>query len=165
MRLCWFKILKLSAPLQSSHLPGNMVQGAVEAAIAAGYRHIDTAFCYKNEHEVGKAVQAKIQQGIIKREDMFIVSKVRCCEEQPSKQGLTFALFASFFSLGMNIKTVSCVSCFCRAAVVYLSRPRGHPCVSEQVPDCPPDGLPGPLPHTLPCWPPGWVSVQHSAAT
>lgn len=69
-----------------------MVQSAVETAIAAGYRHVDTALYYENEHEVGKAVQAKIQQGIIKREDMFIVSKVRRCGEQPSKQGFTLHL-------------------------------------------------------------------------
>lgn len=68
-----------------------MVQGAVETGIAAGYRHIDTAFCYKNESEVGKALKAKIQQGIIKREDMFVVSKVRCCGERKS------SLFSSFF--------------------------------------------------------------------
>lgn len=56
--------------------PQTSLQGAVEAAIAAGYRHIDTAFCYKNEVDIGKALQAKMQQGIIRRQDMFIVSKL-----------------------------------------------------------------------------------------
>ncbi|KAG1936953.1 aldo-keto reductase family 1 member A1 [Pimephales promelas] len=55
-----------------------MYQRAVEAAIAAGYRHIDTAYCYGIETEVGKAIQSKIQQGIIRRQDMFIVSKLWC---------------------------------------------------------------------------------------
>ncbi|KAM4734039.1 aldo-keto reductase family 1 member B1 isoform 2-T2 [Anableps anableps] len=54
------------------------IQGAVEAAIAAGYRHIDTAFSYKNEVEIGKALRSKMEQGIIRREDMFIVSKLWC---------------------------------------------------------------------------------------
>ncbi len=53
-----------------------MCQRAAEAAIAAGYRHIDTAYSYRVEVEVGKAIQSMIKQGIIRRQDMFIVSKV-----------------------------------------------------------------------------------------
>lgn len=61
---------------QSSRLPAGPVQAAVEAAIAAGYRHIDTARTYRNEVDIGKALQSKIGQGVIRRQDMFIVSKV-----------------------------------------------------------------------------------------
>ncbi|XP_048828322.1 aldo-keto reductase family 1 member B7 [Brienomyrus brachyistius] len=53
-----------------------MFQAAVEAAIAAGYRHLDTAYSYRNEVEVGRALRAKMEQGIIRREDVFIVSKL-----------------------------------------------------------------------------------------
>lgn len=53
----------------------------MEAAIAAGYRHIDTAYSYKNQVDIGKALHAKIKQGVIRREDMFIVSKVRRHDE------------------------------------------------------------------------------------
>ncbi|XP_038561048.1 aldo-keto reductase family 1 member B1 isoform X2 [Micropterus salmoides] len=58
-------------------------KGAVEAAIAAGYRHIDTAYCYKNEVEIGKALRSKMQQGIIRRQDMFIVSKLWSTHHAP----------------------------------------------------------------------------------
>ncbi|XP_039619395.1 aldose reductase-related protein 2 [Polypterus senegalus] len=54
----------------------DVVQSSVEAAIAAGYRHIDTAFSYENEKNIGAAIRSQIQKGIIKREDMFIVSKL-----------------------------------------------------------------------------------------
>lgn len=39
-------------------------------------RHIDTAYLYGNEKEVGNAVRAKIAEGVIRREDIFITTKV-----------------------------------------------------------------------------------------
>ncbi|XP_014831018.1 PREDICTED: aldose reductase-like isoform X2 [Poecilia mexicana] len=59
------------------------IQPAVEAAIAAGYRHIDTAFSYRNEVEIGKALRSKMEQGVIRREDVFIVSKLWCTHFDP----------------------------------------------------------------------------------
>ncbi|XP_028441493.1 aldose reductase [Perca flavescens] len=66
-----------------SNLPPTSVQGAVEAAIAAGYRHIDTAYSYNNEVDIGKALCSKTKQGIIRRQDMFIVSKLWCTHHAP----------------------------------------------------------------------------------
>ena len=45
-------------------------------AIKAGYRLIDTAASYMNEAEVGRAVKRAIDEGLVKREEMFIVSKL-----------------------------------------------------------------------------------------
>ena len=49
---------------------------AVYQAICTGYRLIDTAAAYMNEKAVGKAMQRAIQEGIVKREDLFITTKL-----------------------------------------------------------------------------------------
>ncbi|KAJ2942944.1 hypothetical protein O0L34_g15134 [Tuta absoluta] len=49
---------------------------AVEDGIDTGYRHIDTASLYYNEEEVGEAIGKKIKQGVVKREDLFVTTKL-----------------------------------------------------------------------------------------
>ncbi len=53
-------------------IPNELAAEAVQNAIAAGYRHIDTAQAYANEEAVGAGVRASG----IPRESIFITSKV-----------------------------------------------------------------------------------------
>ncbi|XP_040852850.1 prostaglandin-E(2) 9-reductase-like isoform X2 [Ochotona curzoniae] len=69
---------------------------AIRKAIDAGFRHIDAAYAYQNEEEVGQAIRSKIADGTVKREDIFYTSKlwstfhrpelVRTCLEQSLKK-------------------------------------------------------------------------------
>ncbi len=52
------------------------IERALRAAIKTGYRHIDCAYMYWNEKEIGNALQKLYNEGVVQREDLFITSKL-----------------------------------------------------------------------------------------
>ncbi|AWW28686.1 aldo/keto reductase [Echinicola strongylocentroti] len=55
--------------------PGEVYK-AVLKAIEVGYRHFDCAYIYKNEKEIGDAFAKAFADGIVKREDIWVTSKL-----------------------------------------------------------------------------------------
>nr|XP_044618133.1 aldo-keto reductase family 1 member C23-like protein isoform X2 [Equus asinus] len=57
-------------------VPKSRTVEVTKLAIDAGFRHIDSAYSYNNEKEVGQAIRSKIEDGTVKREDVFYTSKL-----------------------------------------------------------------------------------------
>jgi len=64
---------------------GNEVYDAVIEAIRIGYRHIDCAYIYRNEKEIGRALKDAMTAGLVKREDLFITSKLWNSDHEPDR--------------------------------------------------------------------------------
>lgn len=59
--------------------PGRETEGAVGAALEAGYRHIDTAQAYGNEESVGRAIRASG----LPRAEVFVTTKFDAARSDP----------------------------------------------------------------------------------
>ncbi|XP_006903135.1 PREDICTED: prostaglandin-E(2) 9-reductase-like, partial [Elephantulus edwardii] len=78
-----------------AEVPKSKAEEATKIAIDAGFRHIDSAYMYENEEEVGKAIRSKIAEGVVKREDIFYTSKAL---EKCKDAGLTKSIGVSNFN-------------------------------------------------------------------
>jgi alcohol dehydrogenase (NADP+) len=70
---------------------GTLIPGAAETisatkdALEAGFRHFDSAERYRNEREVGEALQAGIAAGGLAREDIFVTTKLWNSNHRPER--------------------------------------------------------------------------------
>ena len=60
-------------------------KNATKAALEAGFRVIDTAERYRTEREVGEAMQEVFKAGKIKREDVFVITKLWNTNHRPER--------------------------------------------------------------------------------
>ena len=60
----------------SDHFNAEQISAAVAGAIRCGYRLFDCAAVYGNEAEIGEVFQCALDEGIVRREELFITSKV-----------------------------------------------------------------------------------------
>src|SRR5580692_1352733 len=58
---------------------------ATRAALEAGFRHLDCAERYRNEEAVGEAMQEVFTAGTIRREDVFVTTKLWNTNHRPER--------------------------------------------------------------------------------
>lgn len=73
---CGIKIPIIGFGSYSFHNDREKTELAVHMALKMGYRHFDTAKIYGSEPAVGKALTEAIRDGKIKREEVFVTSKL-----------------------------------------------------------------------------------------
>jgi len=73
---------------------------AIKTALAVGYRHLDGAELYRNEAVVGAAMREAFDEGIVRREDLFVTTKLWNNNHRPER--VAPALAASLQRLGLD---------------------------------------------------------------
>jgi alcohol dehydrogenase (NADP+) len=66
-------------------------RNATKAALEAGFRLLDTAERYRTEKEVGEAMQEVFKAGKIKRQDVFVITKLWNTNHRPERAKAAFA--------------------------------------------------------------------------
>src|SRR5437588_679639 len=60
-------------------------RNATRAALQAGFRHFDCSERYRNEEQVGQAIREGIEFGWLKREDLFVTTKLWNNNHRPER--------------------------------------------------------------------------------
>ncbi|KAI9796611.1 MAG: hypothetical protein M1833_006051 [Piccolia ochrophora] len=71
--------------------PGQ-VKEAVKHAVDVGYRHIDCAYAYGNEKEVGEGIAEALTSGKVSRKDLFVTTKLWCTYHSRVEENLDKSL-------------------------------------------------------------------------
>jgi diketogulonate reductase-like aldo/keto reductase len=62
-----------------------VTRAATKAALEVGFRHLDGAERYRNEAAVGEAMQEAFKAGTVRREDMFVTTKLWNTNHRPER--------------------------------------------------------------------------------
>lgn len=104
------RLTRIALKNESGSMPalgcGTLISDAAETiaatkdALAAGFRHFDCAERYRNEREVGEALQAGLAAAGITREDIFVTTKLWNTNHRPERVERAFE--ASLDRLGLK---------------------------------------------------------------
>ncbi len=81
-------------------IPRAACADAVYNALAAGYRHLDCAADYGNEKEVGLGIKRALGAGLLKREELWVTSKIWMTYH--AKEHVELALNRTLADLGLE---------------------------------------------------------------
>src|SRR3978361_501058 len=105
-----FRMTRMQLKRGGGHMPvlgfGTLIPdaattvSATKDALEAGFRHFDCAERYRNEREVGEALQAGLAAGGIAREDIFVTTKLWNTNHRPEHVEPAFE--ASLARLGLT---------------------------------------------------------------
>ena len=73
-------------------LSNEEAENSVYHALKDGFRLIDTARYYQCETGVGKGIKKAVEEGIVKREDVFVTSKIMPSDYERAAQGINDSL-------------------------------------------------------------------------
>jgi diketogulonate reductase-like aldo/keto reductase len=78
---------------------------ATKAALEVGFRHFDCAERYRNEAAVGEAIQEAFKAGILRREDLFVTTKLWNTNHRPER-------VKPAFDASLQRLQLDCVDCY-----------------------------------------------------
>ncbi|XP_042227276.1 aldo-keto reductase family 1 member A1-like isoform X2 [Homarus americanus] len=76
------------------------VMEVLDTALECGYRHFDTAYAYSNEAAIGRSLKKWTSQGKVKREDLFITTKLS--PDHNREADVAMSLQKSLANLGLS---------------------------------------------------------------
>jgi diketogulonate reductase-like aldo/keto reductase len=96
-------------------------RNAVKTAVEVGFRHLDAAERYRNEAEVGAALKDLFAAGTVRRDDLFVTTKLWNNNHRPER--VKPALQASLNRLGLDVVDLYLVHTRSRSSPVTIKSP------------------------------------------
>lgn len=118
-------------------IPLQVVENCVYEAIKTGYRHVDTAFLYRNHREVGLGIKKAIQEGICTRKDLCITTKLGTHEQRCSMESVERACeelqidYVDRVLLHYFVPTLSCKAWYDLNLVLHVAASRQQSAMRE----------------------------------
>ncbi|KAG7166089.1 9 11-endoperoxide prostaglandin H2 reductase-like [Homarus americanus] len=136
------------------------VMEVLDTALECGYRHFDTAYAYSNEAAIGRSLKKWTSQGKVKREDLFITTKLSpdhnreadvamSLQKSLANLGLSYVdLYLVHFPIGITVCKVKPAVLQVEANAYFQERPLRTFCQENNIALCAYSPLGSPYKHS-----------------